>query len=167
MKVWSKIDSFRGDSALFTWIYRIGINLAKNDFASSYAKSSKLTYSLNQDEHDVPQNHSPESILIAEESEEKIMNFINNLDIDTRTAFTLREVKGKTYDEISEVLCCPIGTVRSRIFRASQLILEYIDQESWPHYKLNENLPNLKPGEQTILIKKAIINYFEKSNYID
>ena len=46
-------------------------------------------------------------------------------------------------------------------------ILEYIDQEGWPHYKLNENLPNLKPGEQTILIKKAIINYFEKSNYID
>ena len=58
------------------------------------------------------------------------MNFINNLDIDTRTAFTLREVKGKTYDEISEVLCCPIGTVRSRIFRARQLILEYIDQEN-------------------------------------
>ena len=45
--------------------------------------------------------------------------------------------------------------------------LEYIDQEGWPHYKLNENLPNLKPGEQTILIKKAIINYFVKSNYID
>ena len=45
--------------------------------------------------------------------------------------------------------------------------LEYIDQEGWPHYKLNENLPNLKAGEQTILIKKAIINYFEKSNYID
>ena len=45
--------------------------------------------------------------------------------------------------------------------------LEFIDQEGWPHYKLNENLPNLKPGEQTILIKRAIINYFEKSNYID
>ena len=130
MRVWQKIDSFRGDSALFTWIYRIGINLAKNDFASSYAKSSKLTHSIDQDEHDIPQNHSPESILIAEESEEKIMNFINNLDIDTRTAFTLREVEGKTYDEIAEVLRCPIGTVRSRIFRARQLILEYMDQEN-------------------------------------
>ena len=85
---------------------------------------------MDQDEHDIPQNHSPESILIAEESEEKIMNFINNLDIDTRTAFTLREVEGKTYDEIAEVLCCPIGTVRSRIFRARQLILEYMDQEN-------------------------------------
>ena len=68
--------------------------------------------------------------MIAEESEEKIMNFIDNLDIDTRTAFTLREVEGKTYDEIAEVLCCPIGTVRSRIFRARQLILEYMDQEN-------------------------------------
>ena len=85
---------------------------------------------MDQDEHDVPQNYSPESILIAEESEEKIMNFINNLDIDTKTAFTLREVEGKTYDEIAEVLCCPIGTVRSRIFRARQLILEYMDQEN-------------------------------------
>ena len=85
---------------------------------------------MDQDEHDVPQNYSPESILIAEESEEKIMNFINNLDIDTRTAFTLREVEGKTYDEIAEVLRCPIGTVRSRIFRARQLILEYMDQEN-------------------------------------
>ena len=58
------------------------------------------------------------------------MNFINNLDIDTRTAFTLREVEGKTYGEIAEVLRCPIGTVRSRIFRARQLILEYMDQEN-------------------------------------
>ena len=58
------------------------------------------------------------------------MNFINNLDIDTRTAFILREVDGKTYDEIAEVLYCPIGTVRSRIFRARQLILEYMDQEN-------------------------------------
>ena len=130
LRVWQKIDSFRGDSALFTWIYRIGINLAKNDFASSYAQSTKLTHSFDQDEHDVPQNYSPESILIAEESEEKIMNFINNLDIDTRTAFILREVDGKTYDEIAEVLYCPIGTVRSRIFRARQLILEYMDQEN-------------------------------------
>ena len=68
--------------------------------------------------------------MIAEESEEKIMHFINNLEIDTRTAFTLREVEGKTYDEIAEVLCCPIGTVRSRIFRARQLILEFMNQEN-------------------------------------
>lgn len=130
IRVWQKIDTFRGESTLFTWIYRIGINLAKNDFVSSFAKSSKVTFSLDQDEHDIPQNFSPESILIAAESEKRIMNFINDLDIDTRTAFTLREVEGKSYEEIARMLGCPIGTVRSRIFRARQLILEFMDQEN-------------------------------------
>tara|TARA_B100000287_G_scaffold413616_1_gene445335 strand:- start:1382 stop:1951 length:570 start_codon:yes stop_codon:yes gene_type:complete len=130
IKVWQKIDSFRGESALFTWIYRIGINLAKNDFASSYTKSSKVTDSLDQDEHDIPQHISPEIELIADESEEKIVSFIQTLDSDTKTAFTLREVEGRTYDEIAAILDCPIGTVRSRIFRARQLILEFINQEN-------------------------------------
>ena len=130
IRVWQKIDSFRGDSALFTWIYRIGINLAKNDFASSYTKSSKVTDSLDQAEHDVPQHLSPETELIASESEKKIIDFIQTLDTDTKTTFILREVEGRTYDEIAEILNCPIGTVRSRIFRARQLILEFINQEN-------------------------------------
>lgn len=130
IRVWQKIDSFRGDSALFTWIYRIGINLAKNDFASSFSKASKVTESLDQNEHDVPQYLSPEIELIAMESENKIMEFIQTLDIDTKTAFTLREIEGKTYDEIAQILKCPIGTVRSRIFRARQLILEFMNQEN-------------------------------------
>ena len=130
IRVWQKIDSFRGDSALFTWIYRIGINLAKNDFASSFSRSSKITDSLDQNEHDVPEYLSPETELIAAESEEKIMQFIQTLDADTKTAFTLREIDGRTYDEIAKILKCPIGTVRSRIFRARQLILEFINQEN-------------------------------------
>jgi RNA polymerase sigma-70 factor (ECF subfamily) len=64
------------------------------------------------------------------ESENKIMEFIQTLDTDTKTAFTLREIDGRTYDEISQILRCPIGTVRSRIFRARQLILEYMNQEN-------------------------------------
>ena len=130
IRVWQKIDSFRGDSALFTWIYRIGINLAKNDFASSFSRSSKITESLDQNEHDIPEYLSPETELIAAESEEKIMQFIKTLDTDTKTAFTLREIDGRTYDEIAQILQCPIGTVRSRIFRARQLILEFINQEN-------------------------------------
>src|SRR5210317_88307 len=130
IRVWQKINTFRGDSALFTWIYRIGINLAKNDFASSFSRSSKITDSLDQNEHDVPVYLSPETELIAVESEEKIMQFIQTLDTDTKTAFTLREIDGRTYDEIAEILKCPIGTVRSRIFRARQLILEFINQEN-------------------------------------
>jgi RNA polymerase sigma-70 factor (ECF subfamily) len=60
----------------------------------------------------------------------KIIDFIQTLDTDTKTTFILREVEGRTYDEIAEILNCPIGTVRSRIFRARQLILEFIDQEN-------------------------------------
>ena len=130
IRVWQKIDSFRGDSALFTWIYRIGINLAKNDFASSFNKTSKITDSLVQGEHDAPQYLSPETELIAMESENRIMDFIQTLDTDTKTAFMLREIEGRAYDEIAQILKCPIGTVRSRIFRARQLIVEFINQEN-------------------------------------
>ena len=129
IRVWQKIDSFRGDSALFTWIYRIGINLAKNDFASSLTKRSKITDSLDQNENEYPQHLSPETELIAMESENKIMEFIHTLDTETKTAFTLREIDGRAYDEIAQILKCPIGTVRSRIFRARQLILEFMNQE--------------------------------------
>jgi len=130
VKVWQKIDTFKGESSLFTWIYRIGINLAKNDFASSFSKNSKITESLDHVQHDVPEYRSPETELIAVESENKIMQFIQNLDADTKTAFTLRETEGRTYEEIAEILDCPIGIVRSRIFRARQLILEFMNQEN-------------------------------------
>ena len=122
IKVWQKIDTFRGDSALFTWIYRIGINLAKNDFASSYAKSKKKTEPLDASEHDISSHISPEVDLIGKEAEEIIFTFIETL--------TLRELEGRSYDEIAKIMNCPIGTVRSRIFRARQLILEFMTQEN-------------------------------------
>ena len=130
IRVWQKINTFKGESSLFTWVYRIGINLAKNEFASSFSKNSKMTDQLNQDQHDVPEYRSPETELIAAESENKIIQFIQNLDADTKTAFTLREIDGRTYDEIAKIIDCPIGTVRSRIFRARKLILEFMNQEN-------------------------------------
>ena len=130
IKVWQKIDTFRGDSALFTWIYRIGINLAKNDFASSYAKSKKKTDPLDVSEHDISSHISPEVDLIGKEAEKIIFTFIETLDVDLKTAFTLRELEGRSYDEIAKIMNCPIGTVRSRIFRARQLILEFMTQEN-------------------------------------
>ena len=81
-------------------------------------------------QYDVPEYRSPETELMVAESESKIMQFIKNLDTDTKTAFTLREIEGKTYDEIAKILNCPIGTVRSRIFRARQLIIEFMNQEN-------------------------------------
>ena len=129
IRVWQKIDTFRGDSALFTWIYRIGINLAKNDFASSYAKSKKKTDPLDVSEHDVSSHISPEVELIGKEAEQTIFNFIETLEMDIKTAFTLRELEGRSYEEIASIMKCPIGTVRSRIFRARQLIVEFKNQE--------------------------------------
>ena len=129
IRVWQKIDTFRGDSALFTWIYRIGINLAKNDFASSYAKSKKKTDPLDVSEHDVSIHISPEVELIGKEAEQTIFNFIETLEMDIKTAFTLRELEGRSYEEIARIMKCPIGTVRSRIFRARQLIVEFMNQE--------------------------------------
>ena len=129
VRVWQKIDSFRGDSALFTWIYRIGINLAKNEFASSYSKSSKKTDSLDLSEHEISSHVSPEIDLIGKESEKTVFNFIETLELDLKTAFTLRELDGKSYEDIAIIMECPIGTVRSRIFRARQLILEFMTQE--------------------------------------
>ncbi|MDA9614785.1 sigma-70 family RNA polymerase sigma factor [Pseudomonadota bacterium] len=129
IRVWQKIDTFRGDSALFTWIYRIGINLAKNDFASSYAKSKKKTDPLDVSEHDVSSHISPEVELIGKEAEQTIFNFIETLEMDIKTAFTLRELEGRSYEEIASIMKCPIGTVRSRIFRARQLIVEFMNQE--------------------------------------
>ena len=89
IRVWQKIDSFRGDSALFTWIYRIGINLAKNDFASSYSKNKKNTDPLDVSEHDISSHISPEVDLIGKEGESIIFAFIETLDIDLKTAFIL------------------------------------------------------------------------------
>ena len=130
IRVWQKIDSFRGDSALFTWIYRIGINLAKNDFASSYSKNKKNTDPLDVSEHDISSHISPEVDLIGKEGESIIFAFIETLDIDLKTAFILCELEGRSYDEIAKIMKCPIGTVRSRIFRARQLILEFMTQEN-------------------------------------
>ena len=129
IRVWQKIDTFRGDSALFTWIYRIGINLAKNDFASSYTKSKQKTDPLDVSEHDASSHISPEVELIGKEAEQTIFNFIETLEMDIKTAFTLRELEGRSYEEIARIMKCPIGTVRSRIFRARQLILEFMKQE--------------------------------------
>ncbi len=130
IRVWQKINTFRGESALFTWIYRIAINLAKNEFSSSYVKASKKTDSLDDIDYEMPSFTSPEADLIGSQLADKIHSYIQNLDIDIKTAFTLREIDGRSYEEIARIMECPIGTVRSRIFRARQLIVDFINQEN-------------------------------------
>ena len=129
VKVWQQIKSFRGDSAFFTWVYRIAINLAKNYVASSGYKKQKVNNSIDQLEIDISSNENIESMLIHNQSIEDINDFINTMPEALKTAFTLRESEGKSYEEISIITETPIGTVRSRIFRARESIVEYMRKE--------------------------------------
>jgi RNA polymerase sigma-70 factor (ECF subfamily) len=127
IKVWQKINSFRGDSAFFTWIYRIAINLAKNHFASSASKKDKVNISSDDLEIDIPSYENPEISLMHKQSLQNIQSYVKTLPESLKTAFTLREVDGKSYEEISVITNTPIGTVRSRIFRARESIINYIN----------------------------------------
>ena len=129
LKVWQQIKTFRGDSAFFTWVYRIAINLAKNYVVSSGYKKQKVNTSIESAEIDVSSYEDIESLLIHNQSLNKIKDFINTMPESLKTAFTLRESEGKSYEEISTITETPIGTVRSRIFRARELIIEYMQKE--------------------------------------
>jgi RNA polymerase sigma-70 factor (ECF subfamily) len=129
VKVWQQISTFRGDSAFFTWVYRIAINLAKNHVVSSASKKDKLNISSTDLEIEFATFANPESDLMHDQSLKKISSFVNQLPESLKTAFTLRESEGKSYEEISLITDTPIGTVRSRIFRARENILNFISEE--------------------------------------
>ena len=129
IKVWQQLDSFRGDSAFFTWVYRIAINLAKNFVASSGYKKQKINTSIEQAEIDISSFEDIESAVIHKQSLKEIKNFINTLPESLKTAFSLREVEGRSYEDISVITDTPIGTVRSRIFRARESIIDFMQKE--------------------------------------
>tara|TARA_B100000482_G_scaffold42591_1_gene27512 strand:+ start:1457 stop:2032 length:576 start_codon:yes stop_codon:yes gene_type:complete len=129
LKVWQQIESFRGDSAFFTWIYRIAINLAKNHFVSSASKKQKVNTSIEYAEIEISSYENIEQVLMHDQSMIQIKEFINNMPESLKTAFTLRESEGKSYEEISLITETPIGTVRSRIFRARESIIDYMQKE--------------------------------------
>lgn len=129
IRVWKKIETFRGDSSLFTWIYRIAINLAKNEFSSKQAKNQGITDNID-DTYDLESSvSSPESHAIEAESMQAVMDFIASLPTDLREAISLREFDAKSYEEIAQITGSPIGTVRSRIFRAREEILNFMKEE--------------------------------------
>ena len=129
LKVWQQISSFRGDSAFFTWVYRIAINLAKNYVASSSYKKQRMNTSIEDGEIEIRSYEDSELSLIHEESMKDIQNFINTLPESLKTAFSLREHDGLSYEEISIITETPIGTVRSRIFRAREAVVDFISTE--------------------------------------
>ncbi len=129
IKVWQQLHTFRGDSAFFTWVYRIAINLAKNFVTSSGFKKQKINTSIEDAEIDISSFDDIESAVIHNESLEEISNFIDSLPESLKTAFVLRESEGKSYEDIAAITETPIGTVRSRIFRARELIVEFMEKE--------------------------------------
>ena len=129
IKVWQQLDTFRGDSAFFTWVYRIAINLAKNFVTSSGFKKQKINTSIEDAEIDISSFDDIESAVIHNESLKEISNFIDSLPESLKTAFVLRESEGKSYEDIAAITETPIGTVRSRIFRARELIVEFMEKE--------------------------------------
>ena len=129
IKVWQQIESFRGDSAFFTWIYRIAINLAKNFVVSSSYKKQKANTSIQDVAIEITSYENIESVLTHNQSMQEIKDFIKTMPESLKTAFTLRESEGKSYEEISIITNTPIGTVRSRIFRARESIIEFMQKE--------------------------------------
>ncbi|MDY7025622.1 MAG: RNA polymerase sigma factor RpoE [Pseudomonadota bacterium] len=127
IKAYKALPKFRGDSQFYTWIYRITANTAKNHL-SSQSRKANTTDILPEDAEfmDVAQDlrtvDSPEAMATAEILEERVHDAIANLPKDLKTALWLREFDGLSYEEIAEVMNCPIGTVRSRIFRAREAL---------------------------------------------
>jgi RNA polymerase sigma-70 factor (ECF subfamily) len=127
IKSFRAINSFRGDSQFYTWLYRIAANTAKNFLASRARKSPGYTVDVEDAEHfegesRLKEYDNPENLLLTEEIKTTVFNAIGKLPEDLKSAITLREIDGLSYEEIAQVMDCPIGTVRSRIFRARDVI---------------------------------------------
>jgi RNA polymerase sigma-70 factor (ECF subfamily) len=132
IKAYRALGDFRGDSAFYTWLYRIAINTAKNYLLSR----SRRHYDHEIDVQDAEQVEgaqqlrnieTPEDVLMNEQVIQVIRSAIDKLPEEMRVAITLREFEGMSYEEIAEAMDCPIGTVRSRIFRAREAIDEKLN----------------------------------------
>ena len=131
IKAFNALESFREDSSFYTWIYRITVNTSKNFLVSKKRKSELLNSDLSEEasyEIEPVETYSPEDLLQATQLKKVITETIDQLGEDTRTALTLRELDGLSYEQIAEVVNCPVGTVRSRIFRGREVIDEAISQ---------------------------------------
>ena len=128
IRAYRALAGFRNDSAFYTWLYRIGVNTAKN-WLMTHGQRAKFTTTTDDEENpdyvetDLLHNtETPERLLMTKQIGEAVNTAVANLPEDLRTAITLREIEGLTYEEIAEAMDCPIGTVRSRIFRARDAI---------------------------------------------
>lgn len=134
IKAYRALPNFRGDSAFYTWLYRIAINTAKNHLVSRSRRPPGSDVEVEDAEYyeggaALRDIESPETALYGEELKAVVERAIKELPEDLRTAVTLREFEGLSYEDIAEVMSCPVGTVRSRIFRAREAIDKRVRQQ--------------------------------------
>lgn len=128
IKAYRALPNFRGESAFYTWLYRIGINTAKN-WLLAHGKRLPVMSEVSDEESEgiedealLRDEETPDRILMSRQIGETVQAAMEALPEDLRTAISLREIEGLSYEEIAQVMDCPIGTVRSRIFRAREAI---------------------------------------------
>ena len=143
VRAWRAINAFRGESRFYTWMYKIAVNTAKNHLVAQGRRPPSEDIDVEDAVflHDAPNMHdhaTPDREFMRQEIEQTVFDAVQALPEDLSTAITLREMKGMSYEEIAAEMDCPIGTVRSRIFRAR----EAIDEKLEP---LLSNRGNLKP----------------------
>jgi RNA polymerase sigma-70 factor (ECF subfamily) len=129
IKAYRALPNFRGESAFYTWLYRIAINTAKNHLVAAGRKTPSYAVDVQEvEKYDasewLKEYATPERELLADEIQVTVNNALEGLPPDLREAITLREIEGLSYEDIAQVMDCPIGTVRSRIFRAREAIDE-------------------------------------------
>jgi len=126
LRAYQGLGSFQGRSTFYTWLYRIAINAARNHLAMQSRRPVSLPWpdipEPFANEENLRENETPEHALLRDELQEVVIQAFEVLPEEWKTAITLREVEGLSYEEISEAMACPIGTVRSRIFRAREAI---------------------------------------------
>ncbi|MGH8755793.1 MAG: RNA polymerase sigma factor RpoE, partial [Burkholderiales bacterium] len=130
IKAYRALPSFRGDSAFYTWLYRIGINTAKNYLVAMGRRAPTTTEfdiadaETFEDGDQLKDLNTPENELMSKQIAKTVNQTLQELPDELRTAITLREIEGLSYEDIATSMGCPIGTVRSRIFRAREAIAE-------------------------------------------
>ncbi len=127
IKAYRALPNFRGDSAFYTWLYRIAVNCAKNHMVASGRKPPGSDVEIEDAEfydggEALRENASPEKVLLTNEIKKVVFETIEQLPEDLRTAINLRELEGLSYEDIAIIMECPVGTVRSRIFRARDAV---------------------------------------------
>lgn len=127
IKAYRSLASFRGESAFYTWLYRIAVNTAKNHLTALGRRPPKEDILAEDAESydagtQLREADTPEHLVLSNELKRVVFDTIENLPEELKMAITLREIEGLSYEEIAEVMSCPVGTVRSRIFRAREAI---------------------------------------------